>query len=651
MNTLFDSIIEATQAGHLLSSSAENMQKMLQQASSSLPERVITELMAQEAWTELNNRFFRTLAFGTGGLRGKTMGDIVTTAEAGEKLANGRPQFACVGTNAVNDYNIIRATRGLVTYVCNWHRAEQRPGLPKICISYDTRFFSREFAELAAKVISEHGCDALIFEAPRSTPELSFAVRECGATAGINITASHNPPAYNGYKVYFEDGGQVVEPHASAIISLVDQMEGEQYMPLPSEECGKIIFLGEAVDEAYKKRLKTVLIDPALLQKKSALKVVYTPLHGVGGTIIVPLLESVGVHCLPVPSQMQPDGFFSTVKSPNPENPEALTLGMTLADEEGADLVIATDPDADRMGVAVRNESGKLELLTGNQIGSLMAWYRLKMFFEQGILNEKNKEHALLIKSVVTTDLQKVIGEKFGVRCVETLTGFKYIGAKLTKYEQQLPKAIQDNYCQLSEEETRQARLQDSSYFVFGGEESYGYSLGDFVRDKDANAATLGFCEVAAYAASKEISLSELLDQLYCEYGFYWERGESLAFEGAEGAGKMKALMDSYVSNPFTSINGQMVTAVQNYATETICDGEGEVLPKEAMLVFKLQGDNRVIVRPSGTEPKVKFYLFASEKPSSEKFSLEELSLVKKRLKDDLEARWQWLKADVSLRC
>ncbi|MFZ4115923.1 MAG: phospho-sugar mutase [Chthoniobacterales bacterium] len=647
-STVLASIAQAAQDGHLLASSVENMQRLLRQASSDLPERVIAELIEHKAWKELNNRFFCTLAFGTGGLRGKTMGDIVTAAEAGSKRANGRPEFACVGTNAVNDYNIIRATRGLVTYVLQWHQRERRSGKPKICISYDTRFFSREFAELTATVISEHGCDALIFEAPRSTPELSFAVREYAATAGINITASHNPPAYNGYKVYFEDGAQVIEPHASAIIALVNQMEGERYNPLPPKECGRIIFLGEALDEAYKKRLQTVTLNPSLFQQP--LKVVYTPLHGVGGSIIVPLLKSVGVPCLPVASQMQPDGFFSTVKSPNPENAEALTLGIALAEEEKADLVIATDPDADRMGVAVRDKSGALELLTGNQIGSLMAWYRLKTLFEQGLVNAKNKEHAVLIKSIVTTDLQKAIAEQFGVHCVETLTGFKYIGAKLTKYEQQLPAAIQQQYRLLSEEETRQARLEYSSYFVFGGEESYGYSLGDFVRDKDANAAALGFCEVAAYAASKGTSLLALLDQLYCDYGFYCERGESLAFEGAEGSDTMKLLIDSYIRHPFTSIQGETVAAFQNYATETILDSEGETLPKEAMLLFKLQGDNRVIVRPSGTEPKIKFYLFAAAKPTSGTFALEELPDIKKQLQETLGARWQWLQEDVGRR-
>lgn len=651
MTQLIHSIETAVSEGYLLSTSAENICRTLEESSTSFEQSVIAELVEQGAWRELNDRFFRTLAFGTGGLRGKTMGNIITRAEAGNQSPGEPPQFACIGTNAVNNYNIIRATRGLVTYVCDWHQQQNRPGLPKICISYDTRFFSREFAELSAKVITEHGCDAFLFEGPRSTPELSFAVRECQATAGINITASHNPPAYNGYKVYFEDGCQVVEPHASAIIQRVDSIQGEKYQPLPKEKQGKKVILGKALDESYLTRLETLVVEPSLMKRKPALKVVYTPLHGVGGVIILPLLQRLGVECLPVSEQMLPDGFFSTVKSPNPENAEALTLGMQLADKENADLVLATDPDCDRMGVAVRNTAGTLELLTGNQIGSLILWYRLKQLFAQGILSDQNKKNAVVIKSLVTTDLQRVIAEKFGVSCIETLTGFKYIGAKLGFYEKKLPQALQEDYHQLSDVKSCKERLQHSIYFVFGGEESYGYSLGDFVRDKDGNAAVLGFCEVAAYAKSKNITLPELLDQIYCEYGFYLERGESLALEGAEGAEKMARLMDSYTrTNPFTSIHGAPVTSIKNFATEKIYDSEGELLPAEAMLMIDIEGGRRVVIRPSGTEPKIKFYLFAVDYASTSPLSNKELKATKSKVAVELEELWQWLKEDVQKR-
>ncbi len=650
MSTLLESLSAAENSGALLPSSAENIRKMLSRSASPLTLSVITELVEGGQWDELNNRFFRTLAFGTGGLRGKTIGAVLTKAEEGPGRADGRPEYACIGTNAMNEYNIIRATQGLAIYSREWHKRQNRPGRPSIAISYDTRFFSREFADLSAKVMTDLGCDALLFEGPRSTPELSFAVRYKNATAGINITASHNPPAYNGYKVYFDDGGQVIEPHASAIIDLVNAGEGDSYEALPEAERGQVIKLGREIDEAYMERLEKLIVDPELFHRKPALKTVYTPLHGVGGVIIVPMLHRLGVECYPVPSQMVPDGLFPTVKSPNPEYPEALSLGMTLADIEKADLVQATDPDDDRMGVAARDASGKLVLLTGNQIGSLLVWYRLKRLFEKGILNEGNRDRAVVIKSLVTTDLQKEIALGFGVKCVETLTGFKYIGAKQRAYEEKLPEAIQARYRELSEEETREARLKDSLFFVFGGEESYGYNTGDFVRDKDGNAAVICFAEVAAYAAAEGLTVVTLLDRIFSEYGFYLERGESLTFDGAEGAAKIRKLVDSYAGNPAAEIEGAKVLSVLNYDKQDIYDSEGELIPKEAMIVFEIAGGLKVAVRPSGTEPKIKYYLYASEKSGSGSFSADELSATKLRVAEGLERLWQWLKADAAKR-
>ena len=645
MSTLLDSIAKAKSAGSLLSSSAENIRTMLARSSSPLPEQVIAELAGAGRWDELNNRFFRTLAFGTGGLRGKTIGEVVTRAEAGPGRPDGRPDHACIGTNAMNEYNIARATRGLATYVREWHRRSGKPGRPSIAISYDTRFFSREFADLSAKVMTDLGCDALLFEGPRSTPELSFAVRHKNAAAGINITASHNPPGYNGYKVYFDDGAQVVAPHDKGIIDLVNAGD-DSYEALPESERGRVVMIGREIDEAYMERLEKLIVDPELFHRKPALKTVFTPLHGVGGVIIVPMLHQLGVTCIPVPSQMVPDGLFPTVESPNPEYPEALKLGMELAEIEKADLVQATDPDDDRMGVAARDASGKLELLTGNQIGALMAWYRLKRLFEKGILTEANRDRAVVVKSLVTTDLQKEIALGFGVKCVETLTGFKYIGAKQRLYEEKLPAAIRDRYRELSEEETREARLKDSLFFVFGGEESYGYNTGDFVRDKDGNAAVICFAEVAAYAASQGITVVTLLDRIYSEYGFYLERGESLNFEGAEGAAKIKKLVDSYAGDPPGEIAGAKVLSVLNYATQDIRDSEGELLPKEAMIVFEVERGWKVAVRPSGTEPKIKYYLYATEKPASGTLLPAELGAAKVRVAEGLEKLWQWLKAD-----
>lgn len=651
MSALADSIQAAASSGKLLESSAKNALAMLEKSTSPIDAASIRELVETENWTELDNRFFRLIAFGTGGLRGKTIGATVTKVEQGSPQPLGRPEFPCAGTNAMNYYNISRATQGLAAYVKEYFATTGRPGKPSICICHDTRFYSREFAELAAKVITEYGCDAYLFEGPRSTPELSFAVRHTNSQAGINITASHNPPQYNGYKVYFEDGAQVVEPHATAIIDKVNAVESDAYEPVPATELGRVIPMGEDIDEAYMKRLESLPLDPELIRRENSLKIVYTPLHGVGGVIVKPMLARLGFQCQSVAEQDIPDGRFPTVKSPNPENAEALTMAVNLADQTHADLVIATDPDDDRMGIAVRDDAGKMTLLTGNQIGSLMAWYRTMKHFEKGILNASNKSRGVIIKTFVTTDLQRAIAEKAGLRCVETLTGFKYIGEKLRKYEEAIPADLRKNYRELSEATTRTLRLDHSSLYVFGGEESYGYSGSDFVRDKDGNSAAVMIAEVAAYAKSEGLTLTSLLDRVYCEYGFYLERGESLTMDGAEGAAQIKKLVDSYASNPPQEIDGAKVVSTINFATETIHDSEGDKIPAEAMLMITLADHRRIAVRPSGTEPKIKYYMFAAEKPTGgASFSSEELAAIKPKVKASLEGLWQALKADASAR-
>jgi phosphoglucomutase len=334
------------------------------------------------------------------------------------------------------------------------------------------------------------------------------------------------------------------------------------------------------------------------------------------------------------------------VKSPNPENAEALAKAITLAETEKADLVIGTDPDADRMGVAYRDQSGRIQLLTGNQIGSLLAYYRTKTFKAQGLLNDQNKARGAMLKTVVTTDLQKAIAEKEGLHCVETLTGFKYIGAKLEKYEAALPAEIRKAYRALSEEETRSARLKSSYFCVFGGEESYGYTGADFVRDKDANGAAIMFAEVAAYARSNGMTLDQLLDQIYLEYGYYQEKSGSLTFEGAEGADKIGRLVDSYNVNPPGEIDHSKVVAVKDFFAEEIRDAEGDILPKEKMTVFELADARRIAVRPSGTESKIKFYLFAKNSDIS-KDSLVE---IRASLAAALESLWTWLQEDAKKR-
>lgn len=651
MSSLISSIQQAATQGRLLPQSAENIINLLSGSSSAVYPAAVQELVDAGNWTELDNRFFRTLAFGTGGLRGKTIGMVVTQAERGTPQALGRPEFPCVGTNAMNTYNISRATQGLALYVKEHFAKNGRSGKPAICLCHDTRFFSREFAELAAKIITELGCDAYLFEGPRSTPELSFAVRHVKAQAGINLTASHNPPEYNGYKVYFEDGCQVTEPHATAIINKVNSVKSETYTPVSLEEIGRVIPMGAEIDEAYMQRLQTLPLDPDLIRRENSLKIVYTPLHGVGGVIIKPMLQRLGFQCNTVAEQEVPDGRFPTVKSPNPENAEALTMAIALANKTGADLVIATDPDDDRMGIAARNAEGQMQLITGNQIGSILAWYRATRFFEFGILNDSNRSQGVIIKTFVTTDLQKAIAEKFGLRCVETLTGFKYIGEKLGKYEAAIPAALRANYSDLSESETRLLRLEHSSFYVFGGEESYGYSASDFVRDKDGNSAAVLIAEAAAYAKSQGITLAGLLDRIFAEFGVYLERGESLTMDGAEGAAQIKKLVDSYAANPPKEIDGTPVSAIQNFATDAIHDVEGDRIPAEAMLMITLADGRRVAVRPSGTEPKIKYYMFGVKKPAAgASFAPLELDDAKKAVGDSLQSLWQWLSSDAKAR-
>ncbi len=634
----------------LLASAADNIRALLNSGSSEFYSRVISELIAGGHWDELSDRFYKTLEFGTGGLRGRTIGKIVTKAERGNAGTDERPQFPCVGTNAMNFANVNRATQGLVAYAKEWHAKNKIETRPKIVIAHDSRFFSNEFTELTAEVAAENGCDAYIFDGPRSTPELSFAVRHLNATAGIVITASHNPPHDNGYKVYFADGAQVIEPHASGIIEKVNTIRSESYEPLPKDRQGTVTTLGHEVDEAYMKRLETLIVDRRALSSAKSLRIVFTPLHGTGAVTLNPMLQRLGFNFEVVPEQEKFDPRFSTVKSPNPENAEALALGIELARKTKADIVIATDPDSDRLGVAVRDASSEMKLLSGNQIGSLLAYYRLKKSFDLGILNQENASRAVVIKTFVTTDLQKVISEHFGVRCVETLTGFKYFGAKLEKYERALPPEIRKKYRQLSEEETRAARLKYSSFYVFGSEESYGYSGADFVRDKDGNAGAIMFCEMAAYAKSRGRTVDQLLDEAFAGFGYFEEKNASIYFEGAEGADKIARLLESYANNPPTEIAGSKVVGITDFEKQTIRDVEGDVIPKQKMSIFELEDKTRIAVRGSGTEPKIKYYNFAQRRPDKGKFTEDELAKIKRGVSEQLEKVWGFIEKDAHAR-
>ena len=640
-----EKIETAVAAGKLLASAQQNIQNFLAGASSDFAERTIAELVEREEWSEINDRFFKTLAFGTGGLRGRTIGRVITSVEQGEGGPNGRPQYPCVGTATMNFYNLSRAVRGLIAYV-KQHVGNERK--PRLVFAHDTRHFSRDFAEFCAKAATELGCDAWLFEGARSTPQLSFSIRDLNADAGVVLTASHNPSHDNGFKAYFNDGGQIVEPHAKNIIAEVNVLDTENYEPLPVAEHGTLTMMGQDMDQRYCDKLRSLLMRPELLQGDKA-KVVFTNLHGTGGTIVVPMMRALGFDVDTVPAQDVQDGRFPTVDSPNPENAPALKMAIDLAEETNADIVIGTDPDSDRMGVAARNAAGKIVLLSGNQIGSLMAWYRVKTAFEIGWISDATRSRAVLIKTYVTTELQRAIADHFGIRTVDTLTGFKYIAEKLRKYEQTIPvekvSALSPaGYRSLSEEQTRSLRLEYSRFFIFGGEESYGYLGCDFVRDKDANGSAVMFAEVAAYARSQGLTLPDLLDQIYSQFGYFLEYGKSLVMEGADGAARIAALAASYADQPPTEVDGSAVVRVRDFAKQDLFDDEGDAIPKEKMLFVELADGRKFAVRPSGTEPKIKFYLFGSSAPGGD------LAASKAQVVASLDSLWRWIEADAKIR-
>lgn len=637
-------LAKAVEAGQVLASSQENVERLLGGTSNPLAEVVVAELVGAGEWNEINDRFYKTMVFGTGGLRGRTIGKVVTTAEEGAGGPLGRPEHPCVGTASMNYYNLGRAMQGFIGYVKRNIAESGADRKPVFVFAHDTRHFSAEFAAYCCKVLVELGCDAYLFQGPRATPELSFAIRELHADAGVVLTASHNPPHDNGFKAYFSDGAQIVEPHASSIIAEVNALESESYAPLPESEQGSLTKLGETMDRKYMDRLRTLLLRPELLEGTSA-KVVYTNLHGTGGHVVVPMLTELGFDVVTVPEQDVQDGRFPTVASPNPENASALQMAIDLAEKEQALALIGTDPDCDRMGVAVRNGKGEMQLLTGNQIGTLMGWYRIKTMVEQGIITESNRARAVMVKTFVTTDFQAAIAQRFGISVLNTLTGFKFMGEKLKKYEDAIPADKKGDYRSLTEEESRTLRLEHSRFFVFGSEESYGYLGGDFVRDKDGNGAAVMFAELAAYALSEGKTIPDLLDELFVEFGVFLEQGQSLVMEGADGAAKIAALAKSYSESPPAEVDGCAVAKNQDFLEQDIYDEEGDLIPKQGMTNVILADGRRFAVRASGTEPKIKYYLFGNGDPGPE-----DLDAEKARVSGSLESMWTWLEADARRR-
>jgi phosphoglucomutase len=651
MTTIQEKLAAAVAAGQLLPQSLANIEALLAAGANPLYLAAVTELAAGGHWSELNDRFFRTLAFGTGGLRGRTIGKVVTTAEQGAGGPAGRPQHPCVGTNAMNFFNLSRAVRGMIATLAEQLAAAGESRRVRLVFSHDSRHFSREFAEFAARVGTDLGCDVWLFEADRSTPELSFAIRHLRADGGAMLTASHNPPHDNGFKAYFNDGAQLVSPFAEQVIDKVNALATESYEPLPAAAQGRLTTLGAEMDAAYRAALESLVLDPAALRDGPRVKIVFTNLHGTGGRIIPRLLREAGCVVSTVAAQDGPDGCFPTVASPNPENAEALKLATEQAAAEGADVVIATDPDCDRVGIAARGPDGRMVLFSGNQTGSMLVCHRVGALFASGVLNDGNRERACVIKTFVTSDLQAAICRHFGIACVNTLTGFKFIAAKLAKYEHGLPASVAPDYRALAPGQARSLLLERSRFYVFGSEESYGYLGHDLVRDKDGNGAALMVAEMTAHALSLGLTLPEFLERIFMDFGYYAEVNKSIYFEGAEGAAKIARLAASYADQPPAEIAGAAVVARRDFSRDQIHDEEGDLVPKEAMMRFDLADGRSFAVRPSGTEPKIKYYLFGKEEPPpGQPFAPAGLAAAKSRVDASLAALWTWLETDATTR-
>lgn len=645
--------IELETGKALLTSAAENLKVWL--AGGFLPEwaiAAINELVEQEAWEELNDRFYQYMKFGTGGLRGRTIGRIPAPSELEDGKDPNRPRHAAIGTNVLNDFNVIRGTVGLYRYAQRYLEGSGRGWeRPRIVIAHDVRFFSRHFCELAASTWCRLGGDAFIFDGPRSTPQLSFTVRFLKATAGVVITASHNPPHDNGFKAYFQDGAQIVTPHAEGVIEAVMDVALGDLPGFLEKDLERVVTLGVDADEAYLAALRENIVDSDLIAEERP-KVVFTPIHGTGAVSSVPAMRRLGIEVVEVPEQMVQDSRFPTVKSPNPENAEALELGIRQGIASGAGIVIATDPDADRMGVAVADGTGGMTLLTGNMIGSILAEARLQSLFDAGILNDSNKGHAALIKTFVTTPLQAEIARANGIRCIDTLTGFKWIGEKLAIYEAELKAAIERetgiviDYDATPAAKRRDLHLRYGTFYVFGGEESYGYLASDAVRDKDANAAVLLFCELAARLQREGRSFLEYLDAIYLKYGYYRESLVNVYYEGAAGAAKIAAILDSYRENPPSEMNGVAVTRFLDFGREVIHDADGKQIPSQDFYRLELANGYSYAVRGSGTEPKIKFYTFGNAKVSA----AGELETIRETVVGELDALGEAIRADAEIR-
>ncbi|MDQ0199249.1 phospho-sugar mutase [Neobacillus ginsengisoli] len=513
----------------------------------------------------LEDSFYKHLEFGTGGMRG----------ELGP------------GIHRLNIYTIRRAAEGLARYIAEQGEEAKQRG---VVIAYDSRHKSPEFALEVAKTVGIYGIKSYVFDELRPTPVLSFAVRYLNAFSGVVITASHNPPEYNGFKVYGEDGGQIPPEAADTIIRYVNAVENELTVDVADEQDlltrGLLTFVGEEIDNKYVENLKTLQINPEVVSEVAKdLKIIYSPLHGTGNKPVRAGLKAFGFENVTVVmAQELPDANFSTVKSPNPEEHAAFELAIQYGEQIGADILMATDPDADRLGVAVKNTEGEYVVLTGNQTGALMLEYLLSQKQAKG----KLPENGVVIKTIVTSEIGRAIAEKYGVQALDTLTGFKFIGEKINDFE----------------------RTGDHA-FLFGYEESYGYLIGDFVRDKDAVQSAVFAAEVAAFYKAKGMTLYEGLLAIFEKYGFYQETLQSITLKGKDGAEQIARLMDTIRSERLSEVAGKEVTSIEDYLISKKYENDSESqidLPRSNVLKYHLADGSWFCLRPSGTEPKVKFY-------------------------------------------
>ncbi len=533
---------------------------------------------------ELIESFYKDLEFGTGGLRG-IMG---------------------IGTNRMNIYTVGMATQGLCNYLLK--QFSDRDEI-SVAIAHDCRNNSPRFAEITAQICIANGIKAYLFDELRPTPELSFAIRQLGCQSGVVVTASHNPKEYNGYKVYWEDGGQIIQPHDENIIREVQRIRSIGEVKFGGDK-SSIIRLGEEMDKKYIEQVAKLSLNPELVRAHADLKIVYTPIHGTGVRLVPRTLRRIGfTNIYNVPEQDVVDGNFPTVKSPNPEESAALDMALRKADEVGADLVMATDPDADRVGIAVRDDKGALILLNGNQTASLLTYYLLSQWSQLGKLTGKE----YIVKTVVTTELIADMAERYSVPHYDVLTGFKFI-ADIIK------------------------RNEGKKTFIGGGEESYGFMIGDFVRDKDAVSSCAMIAELAAWARHQGKSVYDILIDIYTEFSFYLETLVNLVRKGKSGAEEIQQMMTRFRENPPEEINGSRVILIRDYLKKVSIDtGSGRqeqiALPQSNVLQFLLEDGSKISIRPSGTEPKIKFY-FSVHEPLSGRG---DFTRVKQLLQDRIE--------------